>query len=205
MNASHKAIRLGLTGGVGCGKTTAAAVLSELGARVVDADAISRKLTQPSGAALGAIRARFGDQVFAPDGTLDRAKLGALVFENQKERLALEAIMHPAIQKEMLRLIDLADEEEAPVVVLDVPLLFECGLDALCDEVWVVTVGQDQQALRVMKRDQITRAQAMARIGSQMPLAQKETRADRVINTTRPEAEVKMELKHLYKELTRRR
>ena len=204
MRAKHKALRLGLTGGVGCGKSTAAAVLKELGAQVVDADAISHALTSPGGGAVPAIAARFGDAVIDAQGGVDRRQLGDKVFGSEGERRALEAILHPAIQKEMLRQIDAADEAGAQVVVLDVPLLYECGLDALCDEVWVMSVGQEQQVLRILKRDQITRDQALKRIASQMPLKEKEARADRVIDTGRSEGEVKNELRHLYKELRRK-
>ncbi|MEA4898731.1 dephospho-CoA kinase [Bacillota bacterium Meth-B3] len=205
MTARDKAIRLGLTGGVGCGKSTAAAHLKALGAHVVDADEIARALTAEDGEALDAIRARFGDAVFGPDGALDRRALGDRVFADVGERRALEAILHPAIQRKMLSEIDEADREGASVVVLDVPLLFETGFDALCDEVWVVTASREQQALRVMARDRLTRAEAEARILSQMPLAEKEARADRVISTGRPIDEVRAELKRLYRELTRRR
>ncbi len=205
MTAKDKAIRLGLTGGVGCGKTTAASVLQELGAAVVDADRISHAMTQKGGAALDAIRQRFGDGVFHEDETLDRIKLGDVIFQDEGERRALEAILHPAIQRKMLEEIEAADEAGAKVVVLDVPLLFETGLDALCDEVWVMAATGEQQVLRVMNRDRITRAQAARRIESQMPLEEKTARADRVISTDRPMNEVKNELQHLYRELTRRR
>ena len=205
MRARHKALRLGLTGGVGCGKSTAAAALRELGAEVVDADAISHALTSPGGAAVESIRARFGKEVIGEDGGVDRRLLGERVFGHESERRALEAILHPAIQKEMLRQIDAADEADAQVVVLDVPLLYECGLDALCDEVWVMNVNREQQVLRILKRDQITRDQALRRIASQMPVEEKAARADRVVDTGRSEGEVKNELRHLYRELTRRK
>lgn len=203
MSAKHRALRLGLTGGVGCGKSTAAAVLKELGAAVVDADAISHGLTMAGGAAVEPILAQFGAQMGDGQGGIDRRALGELVFAQPQQRRALEGILHPAIQKEMMRQIDAADQAGAPVVVLDVPLLYECGLDALCDQVWVVSVGEEQQVLRVLKRDQISRDQALSRIHSQMPLKEKEARAQRVVDTSRSEAEVKNELKRLYRELTK--
>ena len=203
MSAKHRALRLGLTGGVGCGKSTAAAVLKELGAAVVDADAISHSLTMAGGAAVEPILAQFGAQMGDGQGGIDRRALGELVFAQPQQRRALEGILHPAIQKEMMRQIDAADQEGAPVVVLDVPLLYECGLDALCDQVWVMSVDQEQQVLRVLKRDQISRDQALSRIRSQMPLEEKRDRAQRVVDTGRSEAEVKNELKRLYRELTK--
>lgn len=203
MSAKNKALRLGLTGGVGCGKSTVAGYLKELGATVVDADQISHDLTKKGSPFLDEIRVRFGDDMFMHDGSLNRAHLGGEIFVDDSKRIELQKILHPAIQREMLRQMDEADANMAKVVVLDVPLLFECALDALCDEVWVVTVEIDQQTLRVMTRDKITREQAMARIDCQMPLDEKEKRANRVIYTGRPESEVKNEIKHLYKELTR--
>lgn len=206
MNANHeKAIRLGITGGVGCGKTTAARVLGELGATVIDADEISHRLTEPGGSALAMIAETFGEGVFGEDGALDRRRLGEIVFSDEGARRALENILHPAIQRQMLDQIDRADEAGAPVVALDVPLLYECGLDAICDEVWVITAPREQQIIRVMARDRITRAQAEARIDSQMPLDEKAARARRVISTDRSTGAVRGELEHLYKELTRRK
>ena len=205
MNAKHKAIRLGLTGGVGCGKTTAAAYLKELGAAVVNADEISHALTQPNGAALPAILEWFGEAVFLEDGTLDRVKLGDIVFNDPAQRIKLESIIHPAVQREMLNQIDEADQAGIDVVVLEVPLLFETGMDALCDLVWVMSTDLEHQVLRIMNRDQLTRAQAMARIESQMPLEDKEKRADRIVVTTKSIEDVRRELNSLYKELIRRK
>ncbi len=203
MSAKHRALRLGLTGGVACGKSTAAAFLGELGAAVVDADAISHGLTGAGGGAVEPILAQFGPQMGDGRGGVNRRALGELVFSNPQQRRALEAILHPAIQKEMMRQIDAADQAGAPVVVLDVPLLYECGLDALCDQVWVMSVDQEQQVLRILKRDQVSRDQALARIHSQMPLEEKAARAHRVVDTGRSEADVKNELKRLYRELTK--
>lgn len=204
MSASKKPFVLGLTGGVGCGKTTAAAVLSGLGAFVVDADEISHNLTASPGAVLDAIRERFGDAVFGADGTLNRRALGETVFSSEEARRDLEGITHPAIQKEMLARMDAAAAQGAQVVVLDVPLLFETGLDALCDETWVMTLDEEQQALRIMTRDRISRDEAQKRINSQMPLKDKEARANKVISSAKPQADVKAELTRLYKELLRR-
>ncbi|MDO4547111.1 MAG: dephospho-CoA kinase [Clostridia bacterium] len=203
MSARNKALRLGLTGGVGCGKSTVASYLAELGATVIDADKISHELTQKGSAFLDDIRANFGDGVFLPDGSLNRSALGEEIFNDEAKRILLQKILHPAVQREMLSRMDKADGEGVEVLVLDVPLLYECALDALCDVVWVVSVEEDIQALRVMTRDRITREQAKARMNCQMPLDEKEKRADRVIYTGRPEADVKAEVKHLFKDLTR--
>ena len=124
---------IGLTGGIGTGKSEAAKFLASLGAVHLDADAISHELTEPGGEALEPIRAEFGEGVFHEDGTLDRQALAQITFSDPARKRALEAILHPRIQRDIMRGIDRAAEEGAKVVILDVPLLFETGMDALCD------------------------------------------------------------------------
>lgn len=203
MRAKHKSFRLGLTGGMGCGKSTVAGLLSGMGATVLDADAISRELTAPGGDALPAIRAHFGPEVFRSDGSLNRAALASLIFRDTKERRILEGIIHPAVQSELIARMEAAEKSGARLLVLDVPLLFECGLDVLCDQVWVVTLPQDVQLLRIQARDGISREQALARIASQMPLAEKERRAHRVIDNNTSPAYLSADLERLYKGLLR--
>ncbi|MGI6236899.1 MAG: dephospho-CoA kinase [Candidatus Excrementavichristensenella sp.] len=203
MRAKHKAFRLGLTGGMGCGKSTVAGLLAGMGATVLDADAISRELTAPGGASLPAIRVHFGPEVFRSDGSLNRAALATRIFQDTKERRALEEIIHPTVQSELIARIEAAEKAGARLLVLDVPLLFECGLDVLCDQVWVVTLPQDVQLLRIQARDGISREQAMTRIASQMPLAEKERRAHRVIDNNTSPAYLSADLERLYKGLIR--
>ena len=195
---------IGLTGGIGCGKSEAAAYLERLGARHIDADAISRALTAPGGDALAAIRERFGDGVFRPDGALDRAAMAERVFADEGERRALEAILHPLVQREMLRQLDEAAEQGEKVVILDVPLLFETGMDALCDETWVLYVSPETQLARVMARDGMTARQAQARIDSQMSTQERRQRATRSIDTDRPIERTQAELNQLYHALLKR-
>lgn len=195
---------IGLTGGVSTGKSTILAALSELGAAVLSADGASHALTAPGGEALPAIREVFGDGVFLPDGALDRRALGEIVFRDAERRRALEAILHPAVQRRMLRGIADAEAQGAAVVVMEVPLLYETGMDALCDEVWVAFLDGESQVLRLMNRDRLTREQAMARITSQMPLEEKTARANQVIKTDKPPAEVQREVAHLYRDLLKR-
>ena len=194
---------LGLTGGIGCGKSEAAAYLASLGAAHVDADAISRSLTAPGGAALDAIRARFGERVFRPDGALDRAALGAVVFASEPARRDLEAIIHPRVHARMAQEIDAAARRGDRVAVLDVPLLFETGMDALCGEVWAVSVSEETQIARVVARG-LTEEQARRASPSQMPRAQRNARAARVIDTDRPVEETRAELARLYRQLLAR-
>lgn len=195
---------IGLTGGIGCGKSEAAQYLKSIGAAHVDADEISRALTAPEGEALPEIRRVFGDAVFNADGTLDRAALGQQVFGNDCARRALEGILHPLVQRNMLRTMDEAAEAGAQIVILDVPLLFETGMDALCDETWVLYVDREQQITRVVSRDGLTREQAEARIDSQMSTEARNARATHAINTDQPVERTRAELRQLYQAALRR-
>lgn len=194
---------LGLTGGIACGKSTVAKHLEELGAVHIDADEISHALTAPQGRALARIREEFGTGVFFSDGTLDRKALGAVVFSDEAQKRALEGILHPMIQRRMLEMADEAEKAGSKVCVLNVPLLYETAMDAMCDEVWVVSLPLEKQIVRLMNRDRLTRDEALARIENQMPLAQKEARAAHVFHTDKTEHETMREVEHRYKELLR--
>lgn len=194
---------IGLTGGIGCGKSEAAAHLKSLGATHVDADAISRALTAPGGEALPQIRAQFGDEVFTEDGALDRGALGAIVFASQPHRRMLEGILHPLVQNCAWQEIEAAGQRGDRVVVLDVPLLFETGMDVLCDEVWTVTAGAETQLARVTARG-LTVEEAQARIDSQMSTEDRIARSTKVINTDRSIEKTQAELAALYQQLLRR-
>lgn len=169
---------IGLTGGIATGKSNLSAALRQAGARVIDADEISRGLTAPGGAALPRIRQAFGPRVF--DGeSLNRRALGAMVFGSEENRSRLNAIVHPMVLERIRAEIAAGDGP----VIMDVPLLFECGMDAWCDEIWCAYVPQRVQLERLMQRDGLTRRQALARIHSQMPTLEKARKADRVIRT----------------------
>ena len=195
---------IGLTGGIGTGKSEAAKFLASLGAVHLDADAISHELTEPGGEALEPIRAEFGEGVFREDGTLDRRALANITFSDPARKRALEAILHPRIQRDIMRGIDRAAEEGAKVVILDVPLLFETGMDALCDETWVLSADPETQVARVMMRDRVEREQVEARIQNQMPAEEKEKLATQVIPTERPMEKTQAELASLYQQVLKR-
>lgn len=171
---------IGLTGGIACGKSHLARTLRDAGACLVDADEISRSLTAEGGPALEKIRAAFGDGVFQGE-KLDRRALGERVFADESALARLNAILHPMIFEEMRRRID----EEKGIVVMDVPLLYETGLDGWCDEIWCAYVPQKEQIKRLRARDGLTRKAALERIRAQMPAREKANRADRVIRTDR--------------------
>ena len=195
---------VGLTGGIGCGKSEAAQYLKTLGAAHVDADAISRSLTAEGGAALPEIRRVFGEAAFNEDGSLDRCNLGKLVFGNEPARRALEGIIHPLVQREMLERMDEASKDGAVVVILDVPLLFETGMDALCDETWTLYLDRDKQVERVVVRDGLTREQAEARVDSQMPAEERNARATYAIDTDQPIEKTRAVLEGLYRAAVKR-
>ncbi len=192
---------IGLTGGIACGKTTVLDHLRRLGAPAVDADSISRALTAPGGAALPAIRKAFGDGVFLPDGTLDRRALGGLVFSDDGKRERLNALLHPMILTQMERELDAIRLQGAPAAMLDVPLLYEAGMEPLADEVWVVSAPKNVQIGRLMRRDGFTKEEALRRIASQMPLEEKCRRADRVIETDKPLEALYREVETLWREI----
>ncbi len=174
---------LGLTGGIGSGKSVAADMFAELGAALVDADAIAHDLTTPGGAAIAALRAGFGDAVVAGDGALDRAAMRRLVFADSAARSRLEAIIHPLIRAESERRCADAFAALAPYVVMVVPLLIESpGYRRRCSRVLVVDCAEETQVARVMARSQLTRDEVLAIMATQAERATRLAAADDVIN-----------------------
>ena len=195
---ANRSYVLGLTGGTGCGKSEAARFLHGLGAHVADADAISRALTAPGGAALPEIRRRFGGEVFFSDGSLNRRALGERIFHNPEEKVALEGVIHPLVRRAMEAELRAST---AKVTVLDVPLLFETGMEEMCDEVWAMSADEETQIRRVCARDGLDASQARARIAGQMPMAERNARADRVIDSRRPIEQTRAALRLYYMQL----
>jgi dephospho-CoA kinase len=171
---------VGLTGGIGSGKSTAADMLGALGAAVVDTDAISRELTGARGTAMPAIRAQFGDEYVAADGSLERDRMRRLVFGNAAAREGLEAILHPLIRAESRARVAAA---RAPYVVLVVPLLFETGAYAdLVQRVVVLDCDEERQVERATRRSGISAEEVRAIIASQLPRSARRARADDVLD-----------------------
>lgn len=166
---------IGLTGGIASGKTTVSNYLKERGFTVLDADAYSRKTTAKDGPAIPAIIDAFGEDIVDVNGELNRQKLGAIIFNDNDKRRQLNEIVHPLI-REMMN----ADEQKFIVtghVFLDIPLLFENGLDERCDFVVTVYVDRQTQMERLMDRNDLTSEEAESRINSQMPLEEKASRS----------------------------
>jgi dephospho-CoA kinase len=173
---------IGLTGGIGSGKSTLAAALRALGAPVVDADAVARQVVAPGTPALAEIAAAFGAGVLRPDGALDRARLGAIVFRDPEVRRRLEAITHPAVRAATASELARLAAEGHPLALYDVPLLYEVGLDGTVDAVIVVWVPRAVQLARLRERDGLGVEEAEARLAAQMPLDEKAARADVVVD-----------------------
>ena len=173
-------LRIGLTGGIGSGKSTVAAMLAALGATVVDADAISRASTAPGGAAIEPIRQAFSDAFITPAGALDRDRMRARVFSDADAKARLEAIVHPLVRAEIDRRIAACT---ADAIVLDLPLLVESAAwRQRCDRVWVVDCTPQTQIRRVMARNGWPREQVLAVLAQQASRAQRLAAADVVID-----------------------
>ena len=195
---------IGLTGGIACGKSHVSSVLREMGVPIADGDQLARVLTAPCGAALPAIRAAFGGGVFNPDGTLDRKALGKVVFSDREALATLDRLMEPLLMQLIRDKLDSFARQGAPLCVMDMPLLYERGLDALCQRVWCVTVPREVQIARLYERDGLNREEAQARIDSQLPVAEKAARADVVIDTRGSMEETRSIVLRLWQEEVRR-
>jgi dephospho-CoA kinase len=205
---------VGLTGGIGTGKSTVARLLAGLGAVVIDADAIVHELQAPGTPLLAQIAAAFGPEVLRPDGSLDREQLGRLVFADPAARKRLNDLVHPAVGSEMLRRLEAAKASGAPLVVLDIPLLLEGraarGADParsktasdLAGEVIVVYAHEAQQLERQVARDGSSREHALQRIRAQLSIEEKRTLADFVIDNSGSPADTERQVRELYAKLT---
>lgn len=171
---------IGLTGNIGTGKSTVLAMLRALGADVIDADRVAHEVMRPGAAAYQGIVDAFGPDILAPDGAIDRIKLGARVFREAAALQRLEAIVHPAVFAAIQALLAAS---QAPVVVIEAIKLLEAGLSVtLCDTVWVVTATHEQQVERLMRTRGLSQPEAEMRIQAQPPQEEKVKRADRVID-----------------------
>ncbi|QQF64269.1 dephospho-CoA kinase [Bacillus halotolerans] len=188
---------IGLTGGIASGKSTVANMLIDKGITVIDADIIAKQAVEKGMPAYRQIIDEFGEDILLENGDIDRRKLGALVFTNEQKRLALNSIVHPAVREEMLKRRDESIANQETFVVLDIPLLFESKLESLVDKIIVVSVTKEIQLERLTKRNQLTEEEALSRIRSQMPLEEKVSRADNVIDNSGTLEETKQQLEEI--------
>jgi len=180
VDAARLSLRVGLTGGIGSGKSTVGQLLAAVGAALIDTDLIARQLTLPGGAAIDSIARTFGPQLIAADGALDRARMRDLVFSDAGAKQQLEAILHPLIGLETER--QAAAAQGAPALVFDVPLLVESGRwRAKVDKVLVVDCSEATQVERVVRRSGWTPEAVQAVIASQASRSQRRASADAVI------------------------
>ncbi len=195
---------IGLTGGIACGKSTVVAMLAALGARTLDADRVTHKVQQPGTPVFEQIVAAFGPEVVAPNGALDRRKLGALVFSDPAQLRRLEQIVHPAVRAEIRAFIDEAGRGGGystrlgtlarPVVVLDAIKLIESGWIKECQQVWVVTCPEEQQVERLMTTRGMSEAEARQRIAAQAPQASRLAHATVVIDNGGTQAQTRAQV-----------
>jgi dephospho-CoA kinase len=173
---------IGLTGGIGCGKTTVSDYLaSAYQLPVLDADIYAREAVQLGSPVLSKVTGRYGSGIQLLDGTLNRKRLGEIVFSNPAERQWLEQQIHPYVRS---RFHSELDRLVAPTVVLVIPLLIEAGMTDLVTEIWVVSCSPEQQLQRIRERDRLSLENAQARLKSQLPIEQKVARADVVLNNS---------------------
>lgn len=197
-------LRVALTGGIGTGKSVALARFAELGAAVIDTDALSRDALAPGSPGHEAVRRRFGDGVMRPDGQVDRARLGRIVFADDQARRDLEAIVHPAVIGAVGAWLEAREREGARVAVVEIPLLYETGRDRDFSCVIVTACGADEQVRRVMARSGLDEAEARRRVAAQWPVAEKARRADYVIRTDGPVEETRRQAAEVWSALNRR-
>ena len=196
-------LRVGLTGSIAVGKSFVTDCLREAGCRVIDADSVARAVVEPGQPGLARIAEAFGTEVLRPDGTLDRARLGAIVFADEKRRVMLNAILHPLIiasQDEQLRQWE--RQEPHGIGVVDAALMIETGSFRRFDKLIVVHCAPEVQIERLMKRDHITREAAQLRIAAQMPQQQKMAYADYLIDTTSDFDETRRQTREVYRQLS---
>lgn len=195
-------MNIGLTGGIATGKSTVARMLVARGAALVDADRIAREIVEPGQAPLAQIAERFGPTVLHEDGTLNRRLLGSIVFADPEERKALEAITHPAIRALMReRIAALEAERPDRLVVADIPLLYESGLQHLYEGIMVAYVPREVQHARLIERDGLAPEEADKRIGAQMDIELKRQMADYVIDNSGTLADTQAQLDRFWTSL----
>lgn len=193
---------MGLTGGIASGKSTVSALLAAKGARLVDADVIAREVMLPGHPVLEAVVRHFGQDLLQEDGTLNRSKLGEIVFHDKAARRKLNELTHPAIRAEIREQMDsLEREHPGGLVVADIPLLYESGLQEMFERILVVYAPRETQLERLMARNALKREQAEARLDSQMDIEIKRGLADYVVDNSQGPEETRMQVELLWDRL----
>ncbi len=194
---------IGLCGNIASGKSLAAAIMSEWGAKVIDTDRISREVVEIGQPAYIDIVKSFGSDYLEADGSIDRRKLASLVFTDENSRQQLNQITHPRIREQALLRIVEAKSKGTKVVVLEVPLLIEAGFDDLVDQIWLVRANKQRIYQRIIKRDQISMKAATARLASQMTAKEQSTYADIIIENNGNIEQLRRQLWKRYQEINK--
>ena len=197
--------RVALTGGIATGKSHVRALFERLGVPAIDADVLAREAVAPGTPGLAAVTARFGDEMLDASGALDRKRLAAVVFADERARHDLEAIVHPFVRQAVDAWFASLDPSRHPLAIADIPLLYETGRDRDFDTVVVAACEPDTQLARVMARDRLDEEDARRRIKAQWPIADKAGRADHVIRTDGSFAETEAQVRHVLETLARSR
>jgi len=190
---------LGLTGGIGSGKSMVASMFANLGAEVIDADQLAREVVEPGQPALEEIATAFGREILLPDGRLDRGKLARIIFADPIARARLNAITHPRIQERMATEMALRGSRPG-VLIVDIPLLYENDRTGTVDRVIVVWVDTKTQLRRLVERDGLTADEARQRIAAQMPLDEKRARADMVVDNSGSRQNTRRQVEAIYRQ-----
>jgi len=191
-------LTIGLTGGIGSGKSTVAQWFKKQGVPVLDADKTAHRLLESDPSTISELVSQFGAEIVGDSGEINRTKLGLRVFSDKEARKQLECIVHPRVMKCMLVEQAVLKEAGVKLCLWDVPLLFEAGFENYVDEVWVVWVPRDVQLLRVLKRDKLSLAEVEARIAAQGSLDRKRQLADVVIDNSGSKLETERQLDEIW-------
>ncbi len=191
---------IGLTGNIASGKSLIGSILAQWGARVIDADQIAREVVLPGSKGLALVVQSFGREILQSDGKLNRACLGRIIFNDAGKREQLNRILHPLIEERLQEIITLAKPQS--ILILEIPLLFECNLTYLVEEVWLVKVDPQIQLDRLQFRNQLSLKEAKQRLTAQMPQEQKEAKADRIIDNNGSQAALLPQLKKIWQEIS---
>lgn len=191
-------LRVGLTGGIGSGKSVAAEMFAELGVPVIDADIVAREVVEPGEPALISIAEHFGRDILLPDGGLDRARLREIIFKDQGEKKWLEELLHPLIRE---RIVQQMSRQSAPYLLLVSPLLIESGQNRLVEQVIVVDVSEQIQMERTLNRDGVSREQVVRILSSQLPREERRAHADYLLDNGGDLAALREQVKSVHQQL----
>ncbi|MFF2878779.1 dephospho-CoA kinase [Gottfriedia sp. NPDC057991] len=187
----------GLTGSIASGKSTVSNFLKELNVPIVDADVIAKEVVGIGQPAYKKIVEAFGSEILLDSGEINRPFLGSIIFNNEEKRLQLNEIVHPEVRREMKEQANRYIKQGEPLVILDIPLLYEGNSIELVEKVIVVTVSEENQLKRLMNRNGLSKEDALLRIASQIPVKEKAARADYVINNNGDFEDTKRQVKDL--------